>query len=167
METRAWKKLTVVGDEKAKGDKMKVVINTQDEAYFNLSKKAIRAYLKRKGKKCYFYGGDPEKMRKGKMVIVRYSDDDPSHYAMVYTKDYGDSPKIDDFKEEDSFSYFNIERNDPDLVAVVEELGKDADVSDWDDDTKLKIVDIPDDVKWYIAEWNGVETVEETHRSWS
>ena len=57
----------------------------------------------------------------------------------------------------------DLPRYDPDLVAAVEELtflanGKYA---------ELKIVDIPDNVDWYIHEYDGVEEVCEKHRSWS
>ena len=54
-------------------------------------------------------------------------------------------------------------RDDPDLITVVEELGPEADGSHAD----LKIVEIPDDVKWVIDEYDGWESVEEEHRSWS
>jgi hypothetical protein len=58
---------------------------------------------------------------------------------------------------------WNIKRNDPILVQVVEELGKKANGSYSD----LKIVEIPDDVEWYIHDYDGMETVHEEHRSWN
>ena len=54
-------------------------------------------------------------------------------------------------------------RNDPDLVAAVETLGADANGRYAD----LKIVEIPDNVDWYIDEYDGLEKVCERHRSWS
>lgn len=59
--------------------------------------------------------------------------------------------------------YPDIERNDPDLVAVVEELGDRA-CGSW---SRLKVVEIPDDVKWYIRDYDGNETVVEQSRCWS
>ena len=59
-------------------------------------------------------------------------------------------------------TYYEIERNDPCLVQVVEELG--AKANDFCAD--LKIVDIPDDVEWYIHEYDGLESVYEKHRIW-
>jgi len=50
----------------------------------------------------------------------------------------------------------NLERDDPLLIKVVEELGEDH----------LKIVEIPFDVKWHIANYNGEEWVAEDHRVW-
>lgn len=51
------------------------------------------------------------------------------------------------------------ERNDPDLVAAVEELGKGA-------GEDLKIVEIPDSVKWVIQDYDGAEWIAEQHRTW-
>lgn len=48
------------------------------------------------------------------------------------------------------------------LVRVVEELGKQANC--WFSD--LKIVQIPDKVKWQIEEYDGNEWVAEKHRTW-
>ena len=56
----------------------------------------------------------------------------------------------------------DIERNDPILVHVVETLGAEAN----DRFAKLRIVEIPDDVNWEISEYDGMESVEEVHRSW-
>lgn len=59
--------------------------------------------------------------------------------------------------------YPDIQRNDPILVEAVENLGEDADGGF----AKLKIVEIPDDVKWHIDEYDGMEWVAEDHRKWS
>ena len=60
---------------------------------------------------------------------------------------------------------FNLceDRSDPHLVAVVEELGEKA--NGWASD--LTVVEIPDDVEWYIEEYDGREHVAEVHRTWS
>jgi|APCry1669188910_1035180.scaffolds.fasta_scaffold38578_3 hypothetical protein len=58
--------------------------------------------------------------------------------------------------------YYDIERNDPLLVQVVEELGKES----YGDYSVLKIVDIPDGISWYIQEYDGLESIHETHRVW-
>ena len=54
------------------------------------------------------------------------------------------------------------DRADPDLVAVVEELGEKA----WGNFSELKVVEIPDDVNWHIAEYDGLEHIAEDHRTW-
>ena len=58
---------------------------------------------------------------------------------------------------------YREKRNNPLLVQVVEELGAKAN----DTFADLKIVDIPDDVEWYIHEYDGLESVYEQHRTWS
>ena len=59
-------------------------------------------------------------------------------------------------------SYYNIERNDPFLVQVVEELGDEAN----DFYAELRVVDVPDEAKWYIHDYDGLESVYEQHRIW-
>lgn len=56
-----------------------------------------------------------------------------------------------------------IERNDPVLVQVVEELGDLCNTRV----SSVKVVEIPDDVKWTIEEYDGLEWVAEVHRTWS
>lgn len=56
----------------------------------------------------------------------------------------------------------DIPRNNPNLVQVVEQMGDRAD----GDFAKLKIVEVPDDVNWYIEEYDGREWVAERHRTW-
>ena len=57
----------------------------------------------------------------------------------------------------------DIERDDPILVDVIRQLGSKADGRH----AKLKIVEVPAKVKWDIAEYDGMEWVEEVHRTWS
>ena len=56
----------------------------------------------------------------------------------------------------------HIERDDPVLIQVVQDLQDKA--NDWG--SALKIIDIPDDVKWQIEEYDGLEWVAEQHRTW-
>lgn len=55
------------------------------------------------------------------------------------------------------------DRADKDLIAVIEEMGDKA--NSWAAD--IVIVEIPDDVKWHIHEYDGLEHVAEDHRTWS
>jgi hypothetical protein len=61
------------------------------------------------------------------------------------------------------FYYYDIPRDCPVLVAMVEEQGTAINGAFSD----LKVVEIPDDVNWYIEEYDGREHVAERHRSWS
>jgi hypothetical protein len=54
-------------------------------------------------------------------------------------------------------------RADPDLIAVIEEMGQKA--NSWAAD--IRIVEVPDDAKWHIHEYDGLEHVAEDHRTWS
>lgn len=56
-----------------------------------------------------------------------------------------------------------IPRIDDNLISVIEELGHES----WGKFSELKIVEIPDDVEWEIAEYDGVEWVAEKHRKWN
>jgi len=60
------------------------------------------------------------------------------------------------------FYYYDIPRDCPVLVAMVEEQGTAINGTFSD----LKVVEIPDGVNWYIAEYDGLEHVAERHRTW-
>jgi len=65
-----------------------------------------------------------------------------------------------DLIDSHTFSYEG--RDDADLVEVVETMGKAAS----GEYASLHIVEIPDDVKWSISEYDGIEHVCEQHRTW-
>ena len=133
---------------------MKVVIN-RCFGGFGLSPLAVKEYLKRKGKECFCYDNSfSEKMKK---VDI----ENAGLFTIYSTKDLGEEITWEDLGD----SYFRergIPRNDVDLVAIVEFLEDKADGRC----ASLRIVKIPDDVEWEISEYDGVETVEEKHRSW-
>lgn len=130
---------------------------------FGLSDKAIRLYAEKKG-------------------ITLYSNEDGclTHYYTVPVEEYealsrdadllrkewgfGDE-RLRDVQLKINDIYFSdrrIDRDDSALVDVVRELGEDAD----GEFAELEIVEIPDDVDWFIDEYDGVETIRERHRSW-
>ncbi len=57
----------------------------------------------------------------------------------------------------------DIPRDDPELVRVVEEMGEKANGRC----ANLKVVEIPADVEWEIDEYDGYESIDEKHSSWS
>jgi len=65
--------------------------------------------------------------------------------------------------EEDLFWIYDIPRNSPLLLQVIDELGveKASDVF-----AKLKVIEIPEGVKWHIADYDGMEHIGEDHRQW-
>ena len=64
--------------------------------------------------------------------------------------------------DKDFYSRSDIERDDPALVQVVEEMGAAANGCC----ASLKVVEIPDDAEWEIEEYDGKEWVAEVHRTW-
>lgn len=113
-----------------------IVINTQHGG-FGLSKEARLLYLERAGITYTLVAG-PDR-----------------HTESLY----GPEVKVNgrNWREND------IERDDPILVDVIRQLGRQADGNH----AKLKIVEVPTGVKWDIAEYDGLEWVEEVHRTWS
>ena len=55
-----------------------------------------------------------------------------------------------------------VPRDDPALVQAVEELGEIAS----EENSTLKVIEIPDDVEWVLQEYDGWETIAEKHRTW-
>ena len=53
-------------------------------------------------------------------------------------------------------------RSHPLLVRLVEEMGDGASGQY----ASLKVVEIPDDVRWHVEEYDGMEWVAEDHRTW-
>jgi len=75
---------------------------------------------------------------------------------------------LEDYKKrknitDENFYHWDIPRDCPDLVAMVEEGGTDVDGIY----SELKVVNVPDDVNWFIHEYDGMEHVAERHRTWS
>lgn len=57
---------------------------------------------------------------------------------------------------------WDLNRDDPILIQVIEELGEEAN----DELSKLKIVEIPENVEYYIDDYDGIETIHEKHEEW-
>jgi len=68
---------------------------------------------------------------------------------------------LEDAGPDEDVTLRSFERSDPDLVAVIEELGSKKASAPR---SHLIVVNVPDDVKWYIDNDDGLETVEEVHR---
>lgn len=63
---------------------------------------------------------------------------------------------------EDPWEYHDIDRTNTQLIRVVEELGELADGPH----AKLEVIDIPENLNYYIHDYDGYETVREVHRVW-
>lgn len=72
----------------------------------------------------------------------------------------GSGPR-ESFGGSDSFGR-EIPRDDPQLAAIVESMGEDANSRC----SSLTVVEIPDNVEWQVEEYDGSEWVAEKHRTW-
>lgn len=63
---------------------------------------------------------------------------------------------------DDNFYSRDVQRDDPYLIQVIQELGEEANSRFC----TLKIVEVPADVEWEIEEYDGLEWVAEKHRTW-
>jgi hypothetical protein len=142
---------------------MEVVINVCFGG-FGLSILAEREYLKRKGKKAFFYKQTKYDFKDVESEYSRIdNDDEDSFLTYTFTKDHGKT--FSKFPDGDKSGYFydhDIARDDKDLIAVVKKLCEKASGQY----AKLSIVEVPDGTKWEISEYDGNESVEEAHRSW-
>ena len=116
--------------------KMKIVINRKHGG-FGLSEEAVLLYGDKKG-----------------LNIIANQDEKIKTITHYY---------LNEVKEENGFGEWEIKRNDPVLVEVVEQLGDLANGHY----SKLKVVEVPDDIKWYIHDYDGLEEVHEEHRKWN
>lgn len=138
---------------------MKLVVN-RCFGGFGLSDKAIEMVMNRKNLGCFRYEQTKYKYRDGIDEYTRYDVFNGSIFTIYSTKDLG--KKINEYPSESYWYCGDLKRDDADLIAVVEELGEEA--NSWA--SKLEVVEIPDDVEWEIDEYDGIETIHEVHRSW-
>jgi hypothetical protein len=84
-------------------------------------------------------------------------------YTLLGVPDDVNDLSLKAFEKFEYFSDHDIERHDPDLVKVVEELGDRADGTC----AKLRVVDVPDGIEYEVEEYDGNEHIAERHRTWS
>jgi hypothetical protein len=142
---------------------MKVVVN-RCYGGFSLSKEACQRYWEIKGHQVWIE--DEKKFPSMGLFTVWLTPPDQrieskegeEFYAMsledrqAYNKQYS----------ENTWYCRDLERNDPILVQVVEELGDRA----GGRCAELAITEIPDGVDFEIEEYDGKEWVAEKHRTW-
>jgi len=132
----------------------KIVIN-KCHGGFGLSHKAVMRYLELKG-----WDVKIELDEFCVDIFKRHHPDDEVTIENLL-RVFGESA-LHYYVNGEYFSPYDIPRDDPDLIRVVEELGEEANGKY----AELKIVEIPDDVEWVIQEYDGYEWVAEKHRTW-
>lgn len=139
---------------------MKIVVN-RCYGGFGLSDKAIEMVMERKGFGCFRYKQTKYDFQDGINEYTRYEKfDNNDLFAYYQTEDLGE--KVEKLPNETYWYYGNLDRDDADLIAVVEELGDEANGRF----AELEVVEIPNNVKWEIDDYDGIETIHEVHRSW-
>ena len=141
---------------------MKVVIN---KCYggFGLSHEAMMRYAEIKGFKLY-----PEEEEFGLVTYWKIPKSERMDVSLRGPSEWNklsleDRQKFNQQWSEQTVYDRDIERNDPALIQVVEELGEKSSGNY----AKLSIVNIPDGVDWEIEEYDGTEWIAEKHRTWS
>lgn len=89
---------------------------------------------------------------------------------ILINKCFGGFEFSDEFIEEytkrtgTSFYYNSNYRTANNIIELFEELGSKRSSSKL---SKLKLVEIPDDVEWEVQEYDGNEWIAEVHRTWT
>ena len=135
--------------------RMKVAVNACFGG-FGISDKAFGAILKRKGIAFETYNGTFTYRMSGVEFYKAGHLGENDH--RIYSWNQFDKK----YEGLDSMEEDRIRRTDPDLIAVIEELKDEANGRS----AKIRIAEIPDDVEWHIAEYDGFETIAENHRTW-
>lgn len=153
----------------------KVVINTIHGG-FSLSPLAIKKYLELNGQSCYFFRQD---MINGSLFPLSLEEAEKETFIAAFTEPNPEAhldlnKKWEDFTDDEreeyvrtwnalTFCSHQVERDDEQLVSIVEELQEKANGPY----ARLKVVEIPEDVDWEIQEYDGVEWIAEKHRTWN
>ena len=142
---------------------MKVVINSCYGG-FGLSKEACQRYWELKGQQVWIE--DDTKFKSMGLFTVwllppeeRLTSKEGEDFYMMSMEE---RKEYNQKYSEQTWYYRDIERHDPLLVQVVEELG-DASGGRCAD---LRVVEIPDGVDYIVEEYDGMEHIAEAHRTW-
>jgi hypothetical protein len=131
---------------------MKIVINNCHGG-FGLSEEAIERYIDLRG--LALFKDFNSTWKTSSYYTVPVAEFEEAHQQDKKIGDYTKSNAL-------CWSQYDIERNDPLLIQVVEEMGENVNTRF----SKLKVVEIPNDVEWQIEEYDGAEWVAEKHRTW-
>lgn len=138
---------------------MKIIINSCYGG-FGVSPRGTLRLNEIKGRPCFLF---LQPHFKGPFLPMKEDATTPLGLFFAFdTNDVPQDPSNDWWKEHDVKPDCD-DRANLALIQTVEELGEAANGRF----AKLKVIEIPDDVEWTIAEYDGIESVQEEHRSWS
>jgi len=154
---------------------MKIVINSCFGG-FSLSPKAIKKLAELNGKECYFFSQSLSHIETTCFEEINEEEALKSFsYSAFSVKNPNELLGEERLGSDGTYKEYNkkydkisldsrpADRTDKNLIKVVEELGEEASGKF----AKLKVIKIPDGIKWVIDEYDGRESVEEEHRSWN
>ncbi len=137
---------------------MKIVINTEDKG-LHLSNKGKTRIAELMNQEIYLFKYNPNN---GKYYPTTKGDLNYKHYFTVNNPNDFLNENTNDFfetYEKITLPSFENDRSNPILIKYVEELKDDY-------DNGLKIIEIPDNVKWHISGNAYSEWISEDHRTW-
>jgi hypothetical protein len=146
-----------------------VVINTCFGG-FNLSHEAILAYLQRKGIEVWPEDTSNSPVRYWLVPPGKRTVRLDRRGMMIHDKPWDKMTNSERTEENARYARElwccdrDIPRDDPDLVAVVGELGTEKASGPL---ARLSLVEVPGGVRWQIEEYGGKEHIAEAHRTWS
>ena len=127
---------------------MKIVINSCYGG-FSLSKKATKRLAELQGKKCFFYTSSKD-------IYEKIDDETESSFWSAFT-----------IENPDELNEILIHKNWRNWRSMTNEQRDEYNNKFREIHiAELKIIEIPDFIEYYIREYDGVERVEEKHRSW-
>ncbi len=130
---------------------MKIVIAKNECFYIPIN--VVKRYFELKGDKAYFYDGSSSN------ITYKITDKEIRSWDVyIVSKYFGETAKHEEIFSDALFDESYIERTDLNFIKAVEEIKP----------YNLKVIEIPDDIKWYIHESEeGLETIHEEHRIWN
>lgn len=146
---------------------MKKIVINKCYGGFGISPLAYKRIAEILGKEIYFIDPITEsqitrKQAEEKLFFLAYSVPNPYERGISTPDADGLYKTANKISAELIIPDFDDDRSNPVLIQVVEELKDKANTRF----SKLKIVEIPDDIEFEISYYDGMETVEETHRKW-
>jgi hypothetical protein len=159
---------------------MKVVINACYGG-FSLSPRAVKRLAELNGRECYFFTfqrnpldfdiripATVEELELENDRIGMWSAFDIPNPNEVIGKAFRGKDEFNErYKKHSLPNDGGVERNDPKLIQVIEELGAGHRTGASGPCADLRIVEIPDGTDYEIQEYDGLEHVAERHRTWS
>lgn len=142
---------------------MKKVVISKRYGGFGLSPAAFKEYMLREKGVYIFPYGESENSN-GEYIYKQLTTDEEIEKKWCVFWSLLNSPELTTEELNSTLiSEYLVDRESPVLVSIVEEMGEAANGQF----AKLTIVEIPDDVEYTIEDYDGWESIEEVHRSWS